>query len=132
MVVKWMADSARSKTGQQSILVVDDQAEIRDLLQQIFDSQGYNTRTAVDGEEALTAVRFQRPDLITLDLAMPRINGHEVLRQLARDPRTASIPVIVVSAYPCDLCPTKQVAGVIPKPFEIHELIEAVSVALTD
>lgn len=131
-VIKWMVDSSRTKDGRYSILVVDDQAEIRDLLQQVFHDTGYCTLAAIDGAEALAVARRQRPDLITLDLAMPRINGHEVLRELARDPLTASIPVIIVSAYPYGLCRTKQVVGVISKPFETRELLDVVNMALAN
>ena len=111
--------------GKRRILIVDDEREIRELLQTLL-SIGYETSEACDGREAIDLVRCQPPDLITLDLAMPVLDGHAVLRCLERDPSTARIPVVVVSACLSELKPTSQVRRVIAKPFDIGELMESI------
>ena len=58
---------------------------------------GFTVLTAVDGEEALRMTRAERPDLVLLDLIMPKLQGFEVLKMLKEDPATAPIPVIVLS-----------------------------------
>jgi len=122
-------DSGIGTSGNQlskrRILIVDDEQDIRDLLDTVL-SNGYLTSKACDGREAIDRVACERPDLITLDLAMPVLDGHAVLRHLAKHPDTAEIPVIVVSAFPSDLIPTSQVRRVISKPFDIVELIEEI------
>jgi len=80
------------------ILVVDDRAENRELLQASLEQAEYTVLTAASGEEALAAVAGHRPDLILLDLMMPGLDGYEVCRRLKADPETAFIPLIVVTA----------------------------------
>ncbi len=116
--------------GQPKVLVVDDQLEIRELIQSLLELHGYQTYSAVDGVEAVELARTLRPHLITLDLAMPRRDGHAVLADLAADPALARIPVVVVSAYAVDLARTPQVVEVLHKPFDAFELVSAVEVAL--
>ena len=120
------ADVPRAMVAKQSILIVDDQEEIRDLLSDLLHLSGYVTQTAANGLEAIEQISKDRPDLITLDLAMPVLDGHGVLQRLAGDPRTSTIPVVVVSAYSLDLQPTPQIVRVVPKPFEVFELIELI------
>jgi DNA-binding response OmpR family regulator len=80
------------------LLVVDDEPEINKLVARIFEKRGYRVTSALDGAEALAAVKRQRPDLIMLDLNLPRIDGWEVCRQLKSDPATRSIPIIMLTA----------------------------------
>jgi len=80
------------------LLVVDDEPEINKLVARIFEKRGYRVATALDGAEALAAVKRQRPDLIMLDLNLPKIDGWEVCRQLKSDPATRSIPIIMLTA----------------------------------
>lgn len=82
----------------QRILAVDDEESIVRLLQIRLQAQGYEVSPAHDGETALQQVEECPPDLILLDVMMPRIDGFEVLRRLKSRPETASIPVIMLTA----------------------------------
>jgi DNA-binding response OmpR family regulator len=80
------------------VLIVDDQADICQMLTQVLEPDGYETETAISGKRALAAVREHVPDLILLDVSMPGMDGYEVASLLKADPKTASIPIIMVSA----------------------------------
>lgn len=80
-----------------TVLIVDDTEDVRDGYCLYFEHCGARARTAADGQEALAAVMAEPPDIIILDLAMPKVTGWEVLARLKADPGTRSIPVIVVS-----------------------------------
>lgn len=79
------------------VLVVDDNEENIDIL---IDALGedYNVRVAMDGEEALESVAAAAPDIMLLDIMMPRLDGYEVCRRIKADPATASIPIILLTA----------------------------------
>ncbi len=79
------------------ILIVEDDRFLRKAAEATLRRQGFTVLTAVDGEEALRLARAEVPDLILLDLIMPKVQGFEVLRALKADPATAPIPVIVMS-----------------------------------
>src|SRR5665213_2430225 len=81
-----------------TILVVDDDPVIQKLLVVNFEMEGYVVVTALDGIEGLERVAERHPDLILLDVMMPRMNGIEVLQRLKGDAATAQIPVILLSA----------------------------------
>ncbi len=85
-------------TEQEDILVVDDKPENLRLLSSMLKDQGYKVRKAMDGEMAIEAVKMALPDLILLDITMPRMNGYQVCQHLKADPQTAEIPVIFISA----------------------------------
>jgi two-component system, OmpR family, alkaline phosphatase synthesis response regulator PhoP len=80
------------------ILAVDDEQNIRRLLEVNLQRAGYQVTTAWDGQDALEKVGRQRPDMVVLDVMMPRIDGFEVLRRLKADPSTAEIPVLMLTA----------------------------------
>lgn len=80
------------------VLVVDDEEGIRVLCRVNLELGGYEVTEAADGLEALELARKIRPDLIFLDVMMPRMDGWEVLRQLKEDTTTASIPVVLLTA----------------------------------
>jgi threonine synthase len=81
------------------IAIVDDHPHVRQLIRRILQAQGeYDLSEAADGKSALSLIKDQKPDLIILDLMMPEMDGFSVLDALRRDPNTASIPVIVVTA----------------------------------
>ena len=84
--------------GKTDILIVDDSENIRDVLTANFDYLGYDVRTARDGEEAMGMIQKRRPDLVILDVMMPRQNGFQVCRRIKTDPSLAGIPVIFLSA----------------------------------
>lgn len=81
-----------------SILVVEDSKLIRYATKMALVDAGYRVLTAIDGEEALRLVRETPPDLILLDMMLPKLSGLEVLYALRKDPATALTPVIVLSS----------------------------------
>ena len=89
---------AAARSTPARILVVDDLAEIRDLLQVYLEDEGYQVLTAKDGQEALAAVAAHRPDLILLDIMMPGTDGYEVCRRLKTNEETAFIPIVMLTA----------------------------------
>ena len=80
------------------ILAVDDERHIVRLVEVNLARAGYNVVTAFDGREALQKVESEKPDLVVLDVMMPFMDGFEVLRTLKADPKTAEIPVIMLTA----------------------------------
>jgi len=85
-------------TKQRSILVVEDEADLAELLRDNIEREGYACRVAADGGSALAQVRSHTPDLILLDRMLPGISGDEVIAQLRKDPQSAPIPVIMLTA----------------------------------
>lgn len=112
------------------VLVVDDDEVIRELISMNFELEGFEVATAADGEQALAAVAAARPDVVTLDVMMPRMSGLEVADRLRSDPATACVRIILVSARAqgADLALAEGlgVDAYVTKPFEPDELIELV------
>ncbi|KAE9658051.1 EAL domain-containing response regulator [Pseudomonas fluorescens] len=81
-----------------TLLIVDDEPQVRKLLETLLHHEGYVTQSACCGEEALRLVAQQPPDLILLDIMMPGMDGYEVASQLKGNPATANIPIIMLSA----------------------------------
>jgi len=109
------------------ILIVDDEKDIANLLSYNLEKEGFSTVKAYDGEAALKMVKMQKPDLIILDLMLPKINGLDVCRALRRNPETASLPIIMLTAKGDEV---DKIIGLelgaddyITKPFSIKELI---------
>ncbi len=80
------------------ILVVDDEIYIVHILDFSLGMEGYEVITALDGEQALEKLKSERPDLIVLDIMMPKLDGYEVCKAIKSDPDTRHIPVILLSA----------------------------------
>ena len=89
--------SANGEGKRTSILVVDDDPHIRELLLQEFQEAGHEVRLASDGREALNQVREEKPGLIVLDVMMPEMSGFDVAAVLKNDPATMDIPIIMLS-----------------------------------
>jgi DNA-binding response OmpR family regulator len=113
------------------ILVVEDEPSIGEVLEAIFQLEGYAVRLARCAHEAMRAATIEHPDLITLDLNLPDGSGQDVLRYLARHDDLSCTPVVVLSAYTVDLRPTPQVARILQKPFDVDELLAVARRALT-
>jgi two-component system phosphate regulon response regulator PhoB len=82
----------------QTILVVDDELDIRELIEYNLTKAGYHVASAASGEECLELINRTSPDLLLLDLMLPGINGLDVCRTLKRDPGLSKIPIIMISA----------------------------------
>ncbi len=91
-------DQAHDKT----VLVVDDEPDVRQYLAMILQDAGFRVQEAGDGREALEMVRADPPDFISLDLIMPGMSGHKLLYELRRDKDLARIPVLIVTAHAGD------------------------------
>ena len=109
------------------ILVVDDEPHIVRLVQVNLEKAGYQVLTAFDGLEALQKVSADKPDMIVLDVMMPRMNGFDVLKKLQSDPMTQDIPVIMLTAKAQDADIFKGwssgVSSYLTKPFNPMELL---------
>lgn len=106
-------------------MVVDDDPDIRTLIQLWLEDSGYRVVDAADGPEALAQVKSVRPHLIILDMMMPAMDGAQVARSLRSDPQTRTIPIIVVSADPRarDQLRAVPVEARLPKPFDLGDLL---------
>lgn len=96
--VPGLSDMASRQTTPDHILVVEDNRTNAQLLQQVLLSEGHQVTLAKDGLEALELMAEVRPDLIFLDLDMPRLDGYEVCRRVKNDPATRLIPIVIVTA----------------------------------
>jgi CheY-like chemotaxis protein len=83
-----------------TILVVDDNLHLQIAFKKVLTSSGYRVELASDGEEGLRLALEKRPDVIVLDMMLPKLSGLDVLRALKVDPRTVGIPVIALSGLP--------------------------------
>ncbi len=115
-----------------TILVVDDDIHIRDLVCEALDMEGYQARGATDGRAALDVLASWRPDLILLDLNMPRMDGWTFCAQQQEQPELSDIPVALMSAarnirsrqLPCEP------VAILEKPFDLDDLLRRVADAL--
>lgn len=123
--------------GRKTLVVVEDDDETRELEVFLLGSEGYHVIGLPDGEGAAETIAREAADLVILDLMMPRKDGIAVLEELAGEPATAEIPVILVSAYvdrPAVLKAlprSSQVKQIFRKPFDITGLLDAVAQHLT-
>jgi DNA-binding response OmpR family regulator len=114
-----------------TILVVDDQSSVRQLLQDYLTEQGFRVFTATDGQNALYMARHELPDLILLDVMMPKMDGYQFIRQYRLERRT---PIIIITAREEE---TDAVLGLdlgaddyIVKPFRMRELVARIQAVL--
>ncbi|WP_346346185.1 response regulator [Streptomyces sp. SID5789] len=111
------------------VLVVDDNKVIRQLIRVNLELEGFEVVTAGDGVECLDVVHQVRPDVITLDVVMPRLDGLRTAARLRADPRTRELPIAIVSActrYEVDAGFAAGVDAFLSKPFEPAELVRLV------
>jgi two-component system chemotaxis response regulator CheY len=113
-----------------TVLVVDDDRDIRDVLTDALEAEGYRVITAPDGQEALDWLRAStvRPCVILLDLMMPRMDGLQFRTEQLNEPSFAAVPVIVLSADPSVIATAKSLnfAGSLRKPVPLEALLAAV------
>jgi DNA-binding response OmpR family regulator len=118
----------------QRVVIVEDEPHIVLALEFLLGRAGYDTASATDGEEGLTLIRRLRPDVILLDIMLPRLNGYEVCRTLKAEAELAQIPVIMLSAKGQEVEVLKGLelgaVAYVTKPFGNAEILEAVRAAL--
>ena len=112
------------------ILIVDDDHTIVELLSRVLGREGYQICTAFDGEEALFQLGAEHPDMILLDLNLPKLPGEEVCKQVRANEKTKDLPVIMITAK---ISESEKIIGkviganhYITKPFNINDLISIV------
>jgi len=109
------------------VLVVDDSQVIRQLITVNLELDGFEVMTAADGAECLEVVHRFKPDVITLDVVMPRLDGPRTATRLRLDPRTRHVPVMLVTAaFAGRLDLPGGIDAVLPKPFEPDRLVQLV------
>ena len=119
---------------QAKILVVDDEVYILHILDFILGAESYDVVTATNGVQALQKVREEKPDLVILDIMMPKLDGYETCRMIKNDPTTKGIPVILLTAKgrEVDQKLGREVGAndYMTKPFSPSKLIERVQAIL--
>ncbi|HVU74417.1 MAG TPA: response regulator [Mycobacteriales bacterium] len=112
------------------VLVVEDDPNVRGLLQTLLSSEGYDVTTASDGTGGLVKAATQKPALLVLDLVMPDLGGARVLEELQNDPNLSDVPVIVVTGKLEALPALRDEIGehnVFAKPFSVTDLLDRVA-----
>ncbi|OGW40339.1 MAG: two-component system response regulator [Nitrospirae bacterium RBG_13_39_12] len=108
------------------LLVVDDNQDSRELVIKVMKNRGYHLIEAVDGEDALEKALAEIPDLILLDISIPKINGYEVTRRLKSQATFKNVPIIALTAHAMKGDREKAIEagcdGYISKPINVHEL----------
>jgi two-component system, OmpR family, response regulator MtrA len=117
--------------GRSLVLIADDDADILSLVKAVLERSGHEVVAASDGAEALASVGARKPDLAVLDIAMPEVDGLEVLRRLRADPTTSELPVVLLSARAQEADVERGFAigasAYLKKPFSPRELSEHVA-----
>jgi CheY-like chemotaxis protein len=112
------------------ILVVEDNMDTYELLRFILERNEYESFLAMNGRDGVNAARLQMPDLILMDLSMPEMDGWEATRRIKADSKTASIPLIAVTAHalPGDRKRALEAGcnDYLTKPLDLHELVQLV------
>ena len=116
------------------IMIIDDEQDIVELLSYNLEREGFSTVKAYDGEAALGLARSEKPDLMILDLMLPKMNGLDVCKAIRRNPETANLPIIMLTAKGDEI---DKIIGLeigaddyVTKPFSVKELIARVRTIL--
>jgi len=114
------------KASSPKILVVEDNQDNREMVVKVLKFNGYQVVEAVDGEEAIEKARTEHPDLILLDIFLPKMDGYEATRRLKGDTSLRNIPIIALTAHAMKGSMEEALAagcdGYIPKPIDVREL----------
>ena len=120
----------RQKEGRSRVLIVEDEPHIIESLSFVLGREGFLVSSALDGEAAVEVLRRDPPDLVILDVMLPRLNGFEVLKLAKADPALKAIPVIVLTAkgQQQDRRLAEEIGsdGFMTKPFSNREIVEQV------
>ena len=116
------------------ILIVDDEPNILISIEFLMKREGYDVAIARDGEEGLAAIRAQRPEMVILDVMMPKRDGFEVCAEVRADPSLSDVRILMLTAKGREAEVKKGLAlgadAYIPKPFSTHELVAKVKALL--
>ncbi|MEN9226393.1 MAG: response regulator [Thermostichus sp. HHBFW_bins_43] len=112
------------------VLVVDDNRTYLETISNLLSDNGLEVSTAMDGVEAMDAIRQQKPDLVVLDVVMPRMNGYEVCREVKGDESTKHIRIVMCStkdqAFDIEWAKRNQADAYVTKPFKPQELLATI------
>ncbi|HEY8131538.1 MAG TPA: response regulator [Thermoanaerobaculia bacterium] len=118
-----------SDVDRKRILVIDDDMPLRGMLAAALRQHGFQVLLAGDGEEGQRALNIHHPDVILLDLAMPKVNGWDFLQRLQETGHLGRVPIIVLSAHlrvEPQAVLQMGVSAILPKPFNLPELIDLI------
>ncbi len=113
-----------------SILIIEDEEMLADTLREVLEDEGHDAVTAPNGEDALRLLASESPDLVLLDLMLPRMDGLAFLAARAKDARLQGIPVVVMSSASRSVVRDHAVAGFLSKPFRLEALLHLISATL--
>ncbi len=123
-----------TETAGRKVLVIDDEPGIIDIVETNLLGEGFEVVSARDGKEGLEKIRSEKPDLVVLDVMMPEMDGWQVLKEVEKDPDTAGIPVIMLTAKAAD---EDYIHGLeegaveyLTKPFFPQELVNRIKITL--
>jgi CheY-like chemotaxis protein len=113
------------------VLLVEDEEIMINLLQKKLIQEGYNVEVAINGEEGLKKIKELKPDIVLLDIIMPKMGGFEVMEEMRKDPELNKIPIVVISnsGQPVELDKAKELGAkdwLIKTEFDPQEVIEKV------
>src|SRR5512135_479722 len=108
------------------ILVIDDEADIREIVRTYLIDDGFDVIEAANGQDGILIAQKEHPDLILLDIMMPGINGFEVAKHLKDDPNTSDIPIVILSILGQDSHYRQGILDYVAKPFKQEDLIATV------
>lgn len=116
------------------VLIVDDEQDIVETLKFMLEVEGIECITAYDGEEALNIAKSEKPDLMILDVMLPKINGYKICRLLKFDAKYKNIPILMITARSQEedkaIGEETGADEYITKPFDINEVVEKVKARL--
>jgi len=113
--------------SQKKILIIDDEEDMQHLLKIRLEQEGFIVITASDGEKGVKLAELEMPDLILLDIMMPKMDGYSCLKEIRRIQKTKDTPVLMMSGKEeekvRDLFAFQKISGYLEKPFELDNLI---------
>ena len=109
------------------VVVVEDEPDIRRVVAEALEDEGYEVACAGDGRSGLELVREAPADVAIVDLMMPELDGHGFLRECREDPRCASMQTVVITAVTASRLDSVEADAVLTKPFDLNQLVDTVT-----
>ena len=125
-----MMGAVRASSAWRKVLIVEDDPQLREMYRMALRAAGHAVVAVEDGTDALRQIEQAVPDLVVLDLALPRLGGHDVYRELKARPDTQDIPIVVVTGTDLSEAEARDFAFVLRKPCDSDRLVSAVQQCL--
>lgn len=116
--------------GKKTVLIVEDDRALRELYRSVLRQAGYEVGAVEDGTDALHRIEHWTPDVVVLDLALPRLDGRDFRHELRSRPATRDVPIIIVTGTDTSDLDRKDFVAILPKPIEADTLVAAVDAAI--